>query len=115
MKIESLRIRNYKFIRELEIKQLEDACIFIGRNSVGKTAILDAILTSCGQKEVLPKHFNELSNSGVDLPIEPELMAEMFVGAMSQISRWWIKHHHEISKEDMIRKVSTAFEKMISR
>ncbi len=63
MKIESLRIRNYKFIRDLEIKQLEDACIFIGRNSVGKTAILDAILTACGQKEVLPKHFNELSNN----------------------------------------------------
>lgn len=63
MKIESLRIRNYKFIRDLEIKQLEDACIFIGRNSVGKTAILDAILTACGQKEVLAKHFNELSNN----------------------------------------------------
>ncbi len=63
MKIESLKIKNYKFIRELEIKQLEDACIFIGRNSVGKTAILDAILTACGQKEVLPKHFNELSNN----------------------------------------------------
>lgn len=63
MKIESLKIRNYKFIKELEIKQLEDACIFIGRNSVGKTAILDAVLTSCGQKEVLPKHFNELSNN----------------------------------------------------
>ena len=63
MKIESLRIRNYKFIRDLEIKQLDDACIFIGRNSVGKTAILDAILTACGQKEVLAKHFNELSNN----------------------------------------------------
>ena len=63
MKIESLRIRNYKFIKDLEIKQFEDACIFIGRNSVGKTAILDAILTACGQKEVLPKHFNVLSNN----------------------------------------------------
>ncbi len=63
MKIESLKIRNYKFIKELEIKQMENACIFIGRNSVGKTAILDAILTACGQKEVLPKHFNEASNN----------------------------------------------------
>lgn len=63
MKIESLKIKNYKFIKELEIKQMEDACIFIGRNSVGKTAILDAILTACGQKEVFAKHFNEQSNN----------------------------------------------------
>lgn len=63
MKLESLRIKNYKSIKDLEIKQFEDACIFIGRNSVGKTAILDAILTACAQKEVLPKHFNMLSNN----------------------------------------------------
>ena len=63
MKLESLRIKNYKSIKDLEIKQFEDACIFIGRNSVGKTAILDAILTACAQKEVLPKHFNVLSNN----------------------------------------------------
>lgn len=63
MKIQSLKIKNYKFIDELEIKQLDNACIFIGKNSVGKTAILDAILTAFGQKAVLPKHFNELSNN----------------------------------------------------
>ena len=63
MKIEYLRIKNYKSIRDLEIKQMEDACIFIGKNSVGKTAILDAILTACGQKDILPKYFNDINKS----------------------------------------------------
>lgn len=68
MKIEKLRIRNYKFIKDLEIRQMENACILIGKNSVGKSAILDAILTACGQKEVLPKHFNE-TNSNIEIEV----------------------------------------------
>ena len=45
MKIEGIKIKNYKFIKELEIEQMENACILIGRNSTGKTMILDAIMT----------------------------------------------------------------------
>ena len=68
MKIEALRIKNYKFIRDVEIKQLENACILVGKNSVGKTAILDAVLTACGQKEVKPEYFNE-SNCNIEITV----------------------------------------------
>ena len=102
MKIESLKIKNYKFIRELEIKQMENACIFIGKNSVGKTAVLDAILTACGQKEILPKHFNELSNN-IEITIRLSLSAEALATLHRQgvISRY---KKYDLFYDDFIKK-----------
>ncbi len=102
MKIESLKIKNYKFIKELEIKQMENACIFIGKNSVGKTAILDAILTACGQKEVLPKHFNELSNN-IEITIKMSLSEDALVTLHRQgvISRY---KKYDLFYDDFIKK-----------
>jgi putative ATP-dependent endonuclease of OLD family len=42
MRITSLRIQNFRCIKDLEI-QLGETTVFIGQNSSGKTAILDAI------------------------------------------------------------------------
>lgn len=69
MKMEGIKIRNYKFIRELEIRQMENACILIGRNSTGKTVILDAIMTAFGLKECKEKHFNEL-DSNIEITVK---------------------------------------------
>ncbi len=68
MKIESLIIKNYKFIHFLEIKKMENACILIGRNNTGKTVILDAVMTAFGQKEILKRHFNE-NNANIEITI----------------------------------------------
>lgn len=43
MRITKLRIRNYKSIEDLTLKNLEDAVILVGKNSTGKTVVLDAI------------------------------------------------------------------------
>ncbi len=75
MKIEALKIKNYKFIRELEIRQMENACILVGRNNTGKTVILDAVLTACGQKEIKPKHFNE-AGSNIEITVKLSLSGE---------------------------------------
>ena len=70
--------------------------------------------TSAGEyRAELAKHFVELENIGIELPIEPDLLAEMFVGAMSQTSRWWFEHRNEITKEEMVQKLSHAFEKIL--
>ena len=37
MKISYLRIRNFKSIRDLEINELENALILVGKNNTGKT------------------------------------------------------------------------------
>lgn len=43
MQIQSLSIRNFKSIRELEILDVESSLILVGKNNTGKTAVLDAI------------------------------------------------------------------------
>lgn len=48
MKISYLKIQNYKSIRELEITELENALILVGKNNTGKTAVIDAILVATG-------------------------------------------------------------------
>lgn len=97
MKIEALKIRNYKFITELEIEQLENACILIGKNSSGKTAILDAVMTACGYKEIKPKHFNELENNieiTVKLGIsEEDLQLFHRQGMVSRYKRYELFYH----------------------
>lgn len=59
MRIQRLCIRNFRFIRELEICDIENALILVGKNNVGKTAILNAIRAVGGQYEVMLSDFNE--------------------------------------------------------
>ena len=49
MKIQKLRIRNFKAIRDMVLEDLENALILVGKNSTGKTAVLDAV-RFCGGK-----------------------------------------------------------------
>src|SRR5688500_3441862 len=49
MKITSLRIQNFRSIKDLEI-DLRDTTVFIGPNNSGKTAILDAIRIALTRK-----------------------------------------------------------------
>src|ERR1700746_2409027 len=42
MKINHVRIENFRCIRELDV-DLEDTTVFIGANNSGKTAILEAV------------------------------------------------------------------------
>lgn len=69
--------------------------------------------TSSGYRSEVTQHFIELREAGTGLPADPELMTEMFIGAMSQTSRWWFEHRAEVSKEEMIQRLSAAFKKMI--
>lgn len=52
MKICYLKIKNYKSIRELEISNVENALILVGKNNTGKTAVIDAILLAAGMLPV---------------------------------------------------------------
>lgn len=58
MKINSLLIKNFKTIRELNIDEIEDALIIVGKNSTGKTTILRAIMAMTGQYEIKVGDFN---------------------------------------------------------
>ena len=44
MQITDLRIRNFKSIRDMHIRDIENALILVGKNDTGKTAVLDLSL-----------------------------------------------------------------------
>ena len=59
MKISSISIDNFKSIRHLEINEVDNACILVGKNNAGKTVVLDAIKVVAGMSTVKPEQFNE--------------------------------------------------------
>ena len=71
MRITYLKIQNFKSIRNLEIHDIENALILVGKNNTGKTAAIDALLLVSGQKKVQD---NEFLNP--DHPIEITVKVE---------------------------------------
>lgn len=69
MKINYLSIKNFKSIKELEIKDIDNALILVGRNSSGKTVILDAIMAAIGRHRVNLDEFNE-NGSNIEIGIK---------------------------------------------
>ena len=59
MQIQSIRISNFKSIRELEINSIENALILVGKNNTGKTVVLDAIRGVVGDYKVKESDFNQ--------------------------------------------------------
>ncbi len=59
MQITYLRIRNFKSIRDLEIRDIENSLILVGKNNTGKTGILEAIRAVTGNYKISESDFNE--------------------------------------------------------
>lgn len=59
MQITGLTIKNFKFIRLMEITDIENALILVGKNNTGKTAVLDAVRAVTGSYEIKASDFNE--------------------------------------------------------
>jgi predicted ATPase len=83
MKIESIRLKNFKTFKEIEIADLPDFCVFVGANGTGKSTIFsvfgflrDAMtsnVTSALAKLGGSRGFREVRSRGTDGPIEIEL------------------------------------------
>lgn len=52
MRIEYIRISNFKSIDNLEIKDIENALILVGQNNTGKSTVIDAIRAVCGDYKI---------------------------------------------------------------
>ena len=59
MKIRSLNIKNFKSIRHMEIDDVENCLILVGKNNTGKTVVLDAIRAMAGNYHVKEMDFNQ--------------------------------------------------------
>ena len=78
--IESLRVKNYRALRDIELKQLKPLSVFLGANGSGKSTLFDvfAFLAECftvGLRQAWNKRggLKELRTRGSDGPIEFEL------------------------------------------
>ena len=78
--IESLRVKNYRALHNIELKQLKSLSVFLGPNGSGKSTLFDvfAFLAECftdGLRRALDKRegFKELRTRGCDGPIDFEL------------------------------------------
>ncbi|MXV83434.1 AAA family ATPase [Candidatus Poribacteria bacterium] len=78
--IESLRVKNYRALRDIELKQLKPLTVFLGANGSGKSTLFDvfAFLSECftiGLRHACNKRggLKELRTRGCDGPIEFEL------------------------------------------
>ena len=79
-RIESIRIKNYRALRDLELKDLTPLTVFLGPNGSGKSTIFDvfAFLAECfgiGLRKAWDKRnrFRELRSRGATGPISFEL------------------------------------------
>lgn len=71
MKISYLRIQNYKSIRDLEIKDLENALILVGKNNTGKTVVIDAIRVAAGELKIKKEDFlDKEKNVSIEMQVE---------------------------------------------
>ena len=92
MEIAYLRIQNFKSIRDMEIPEIDQALILVGKNNTGKTSVLDAIGAVCGGYRIGPQDFNERGQAvriQVGLSIRPEDL-ELFhrLGRVSRYRRY---------------------------
>lgn len=79
-RIESLRVRNYRALRDLELKGLSPLTVLLGPNGSGKSTVFDvfAFLTECfefGLRRALDRRnrFAQLRSRGAEGPIVIEL------------------------------------------
>lgn len=59
MQIIKLGIQNFKSILQMQISDIENALILVGKNNTGKTAVLDAIRAVSGQYKIQDEDFQE--------------------------------------------------------
>ena len=101
MKISYLHIKNFKSIRDLELKDLENALILVGKNNTGKTVVISAILLAAGELEPQPRYFLEPEkNIIIDMKVvldEKDLALYHRKGVVGKYKNYelWLKNFQE--------------------
>ena len=69
--------------------------------------------TSEQMHETLIVKLKEDQRSGCTLISSPELTAELFIGAMNQVCRWWLHHQKEISVSRLIEELKPFVQSLV--
>lgn len=103
MKFNYISINNFKSIKTLEIKDIEDTLILVGKNNTGKTVVLDAFRAVTGDYIIKDSdYFNK--NSIISINIELELTDEDISNLHKRglVSKY---KNFELWKSDFIKKL----------
>lgn len=97
MKISAMTIDNFKSVRHLEVTDIDNAFILVGKNSTGKTVVLDAIRAVAGDYQIMPENFNE-SGKNIEICITLDIEEEdlLMLQQKSVVSKYkkyeiWLK------------------------
>lgn len=89
MQFTRIRIRNYKGIRDMEIREIENALILVGKNNTGKSSVLDAIRTVSGASRPAPPDFNaQRQNIEIEVTLEIGREDRELLCRMGRVSRY---------------------------
>lgn len=89
LKIKRLQIKNFKSIENMILNDLEQALILVGKNSTGKTAVLDAVRAVGGDYVIDESDFRE-GHPSVSVAVELELSEEdlQFLYTRGKVSKF---------------------------
>ncbi len=97
MKISSIIIDNFKSVRHMEINDIDNAFILVGKNNTGKTVVLDAIRAVSGNYTIKPENFNTRGKN-IEITITLDIDEEDLVllnrnGVVSKYKKYelWMK------------------------
>ncbi|MDO5422172.1 MAG: TetR/AcrR family transcriptional regulator [Eubacteriales bacterium] len=63
--------------------------------------------------EQVKQHLKIIEGRGNELAADPEILAELFAGAVMQVAKWWFTHRKEISKEELTEQLLEILPRMI--
>lgn len=101
MKINSLSIKNFKSIEDIHLGEINHAMILVGKNSTGKTAILEAIRVLTGEYQVTDRDYQDIGQPitiNATLNVDDEELRELNrIGAVSRHKDFdqWFKDFKE--------------------
>jgi predicted ATPase len=97
MKIESIRIKNFRMFRDVTINNLPNCCIFVGANGTGKTSLFelfrllrDALTHDIEHALAKRGGFKEVLSRGTSEPIELELKFRGLKSTSSLVTYWLV-------------------------
>lgn len=103
MRFTRIRIRNFKSIRDMELSDIENALILVGKNNTGKTSVLDAVRLMTGGREAEDSDFSE---SGQNIEIETELeIGEEDLELLRERSVVSVYRRPEVWRKDLEKKL----------
>lgn len=112
MKIRYLKIVNFKSIRELTIRDIENALILVGKNNTGKTAVIDALLLASGMHQIKSTEFLN-PNHPIEISVEIEYSGEdlMYYHQNGILSK---SHDYDLWLKELKEKLPSFQENVLS-